>query len=134
MDTPCSWPGVVVEVVVVAFSVDLDGVLDELCRRSDRNEGMRDELRAFGWRPSSKQAPLRPYRPCKEVSGTTEVRVVKCRRPMDSIRLPFKHWAKLVRDAEVPRPTRMASMTTEYVALVYVDLPLGVDLYSRSRI
>ena len=63
VDASCSWPGVVVEVVVVAFSVDLDGVLDELCRRLDRNEGMRDELRAFGWSPSSKQAPLRPYRP-----------------------------------------------------------------------
>ena len=45
-DVVCS--SSVVEVVVVAadFSVDLDGMVDELCRRVKNDEQMRGELRA----------------------------------------------------------------------------------------
>lgn len=41
---------------------------------------------------------------------------------------PFEQWAKLLRHAELPSPTLMASMTTEYVASRNLALLRGIDL------
>lgn len=52
-DVVCSSSDEEVVVVAADFSVDLDGMVDELCRRVKNDEQMRGELRAPGLKGDS---------------------------------------------------------------------------------
>jgi hypothetical protein len=99
-----------VVIVAVAFSVDLEGTSDELCRRVDISGDVRNELQLCGPGLDSERIPVDPC--CLEglVVDVAEIRVVKCRRAMACTLPPFKHGPKLVRNAELPSPTLMASI------------------------
>jgi hypothetical protein len=123
-----------VVVVAVAFSVDLEGTFDELCRRVDMSGDMRDELRASGLDNDSERITVDSW--CLEglLVDVAEIRVVKCRQPMACTLPRMEHCPRLVRNTELPSPTLMASITTEYVASRYLALPRVIDLMYVSSL
>jgi hypothetical protein len=112
----------------VRFWVDFEGIFDELCRRVDKDGIIRIDLASRHRSPANEIAAEGPYRIGGQGIGPADIRVVKCRRPMACTRPLFRHWPKLVRHAELPIPTLMVSMTTEYRAGLYEALSSVVDL------
>jgi hypothetical protein len=89
---------------------------------------IRNELQLCGPNFDRERIPVDPC--CLEglVVDVAEIRVVKCRQPMACTLPRIEHCPRLVRNTELPSPTLMASITTEYVASRYSALPRVIDL------